>query len=162
MPLSTQRYDFEDEIERLTGLQEDLGDEASEWDPNVPQTQEAANRSEIIQKFKEGLRWALEDSGWGEGFVILGELNAAEYAALQKYTPDDPTDAEYQTVLTAVGTVKGPYIEGDTQETLKHLRDSAKPQFNMWAAGQLNDLMGVDGVDENPFFQRLNRAVDNE
>lgn len=153
MPITTEDYDLEDEYDSLNEQIDALDDELDEYDEETPHYRNAlAAKDELVRRRRGFERFSQlfpETSS-----ITLAELNAGEYAALEKHLPTDHTQQEYNSVMTAVSTVEGPYVTGgDVEDTLQTVVDDVPPYFTRWVADKADALLRTEEVTENPFSE---------
>lgn len=159
MPLRTETFDLDAELEALHEEQVDLGERAEQHEPGTPPWQQLQARTNRKQLYKDGLAWAIET--WEDTEITLGALSAGEYAELHRYLPDDPDEERRQNVMVAFATVDAPYVEAEEpiKDTLQRVGNELHPYFVKWAEAQAQNLLRPESGRDNPFYRIVTEAA---
>jgi len=160
MPIRTETYDLAAEYDDLTEQIADLGDELDEYDADTPHHEQLANTRALLSLKQQGLE-RFSDLHPDCGEVVFGELNAAEYAAVEKHLPADHGEQERRIVMTAVGAVEAPWVvAGDVTATIEQARDTLPAYFLRWSTPVIDGLMNSETPEDSNPFRRGTDAGD--
>lgn len=164
MPLDTEPYDFDAEIERLEDERQELaeraGTEAAESDDGLSAAavQQAQQRGTQLDNYLAGLRWAREHCDADS--VVLGGLTAGDDALVEDHVTDarqqgdgpDTAMGRTRMHVVAAGTVEGPWLaeDGDHLATVSNVAD-LHPGLVQWAEEHINSLGTVEGNGQSSF-----------
>lgn len=162
MPLRTETYDLDEEVQRLEDKAAELDDVLEDVDDGNPAAEPLQNERAGIEAALVGVRWARDDAfeadyvpQWDEDVneITLGGLTAGEMAQLEDDigTNGGGTGAAriYQ---VAKATVDAPYIDADADEDQRISAVSGLPgPYVKWAEARIDDLTGVGGNEETSY-----------
>lgn len=166
MPLDTQYYEFDAEIERLEAAMKETAEELAPLDDANPVAPQLAQAGQQLQSQLDGLRWAQnvahlpEDEGgvgvWDEevdGVTLCG-LTGGEYGQVEDTV--EGGQGEARVYFVAKGTVEAPYVSGDMGFKERVAAAAALPiGYLRWADSRINELMSVEGNGEPRFGDLL-------
>ncbi|WP_049986826.1 hypothetical protein [Halobellus rufus] len=168
MPLQTQHYDLEDEVQRLEQKRRDLAAEARDLDADDPRRGEIAQENNDIETWLDGLEGVLDppEESTVPQFeaVTLAGLAGGEYghvedtlvdAALTR--GDDSVGKGAERVhLVAKGTVDAPYLDDEMgHERQVAVTGSRLPLgYLKWAENRIEEMSSV-GNGERESFESL-------
>lgn len=160
MPLETQYYEFDAEIERIGDEIQETAEQLAPLDadnPAVPQLQQVGQQ---LQSQLDGVRWARE--AWDVDGVTLAGLTGGEYGHVEDEMGDDWGPGKARVYFVAKGTAEAPYIEEgmDLDERVEGV--AALPiGYLRWADARIHELMSAGTGGEgngNDFAASLQAA----
>jgi len=161
MPLRTQTYDLDEEVQRLEDRIGELDDILEQIDDNSAAAQFRAERTGL-ESALEGVRWARDhafDADWTPQWdadvdeVTLAGLTAGDTAEIEDGLNGGGSGAAriYQ---VAKGTVEAPYIDDGMGEDKRIGAVSQLPDsYVRWAEARINELSGVGGNAERSYSE---------
>lgn len=147
MPIQTETYDIDDEIERLESEMDTLGEEQLDQPNDSPLQQDLFDRGAQLQRYVGILDHV--STAWDVDSVTLAGLAPGEINRIQD-TADEHPDVRVRDCWVALGTVDAglPYVNHDPDEiedaayieTIQAVVDETPIAFVRWAEERINDL----------------------
>lgn len=159
MPLRTETFDLDDEVERLREERDDLASDLAGLDEDVDAS-DLVSRGQRLDDMLAGVTWAREEAHaddavpvWDEKAdeITLGGLTGGEYGAVQDDVQTAATekgharaDGTSRTFMVARGTVDAPYHDADADDQMQLAAAAQLPyQYLKWAESHVNRLTTV-------------------
>lgn len=156
MPLDTEFYPFDEEIERLTELMQETAESLAPLDPDNPMAVPLEQSGVQLESQVEGLQWARDE--WDVDGVTLGGLTGGEYGYVED-SVDAGQQGKARVYMVAKGTVRAPYVDDEMSEDERVAATADLPiGYLRWADARINELMGVEGNDSPRFGDLLAEA----
>lgn len=148
MPLQTEEFVFDDEIERLEAERADLADKVAEIDPSNPATERLAQQGQTLDAHLQGVQWACDE--WDVDSVTLGGLTGGEFGQVEDQVVADNADGgspgpgATRVYLVAKGTIEAPYIDDGMSDNERIAAVAQLPAtYLKWAKTRVDDLTSV-------------------
>lgn len=171
MPLRTETYDFDEEIDRIEDEIDDLEEVIEAIDEGNPQAPAVMERYQSLQTHLQGVRWARDEAfeadyadAWDEDVdaVTLGGLTGGEFGKIQDDAQGSGSGAAriYQ---VEAGTVDAPYLDDGMDDDERIATVSGLPiHYLMWAEARIDDLTGLGGNGQLNYDELLAQATADE
>lgn len=156
MPLDTQTYDLDAEIDRMEREREQAAERLAEMDTDSPAAQKHAETGEDMTKYLSGLRWYRDE--FDADTITLGALTNGERNMIKQVVQEVSVAGVQQNAYVAQGTLDAGYLEHDPDETtMGEFKDTVAavaelhPMFVDWAENEISQLGRMDGEMGNSF-----------
>lgn len=162
MPLRTETYDLNDEVQRLADRIDELDAVLEDVDDGNPAAEPLQNERVGLETALEGVRWARDDAfdadyapQWDEatGEITLGGLTAGEFGSLEDDIGTGGGGSGAARIYqVAKGTVDAPYVDGSMDDDEQIGAVSQLPvSYTKWAEARIDELTGVGGNEETSY-----------
>jgi hypothetical protein len=166
MPLNTQQFDLDAEVERLTEQREELAQKLAEIDEDNPVYEQTAQEGQEVDARLRGVLWARDEAHDADGVaewdepadtITLAGLTGGEYGQLEDRIRSAsaggdvaPGTGAARVYLVAEGTVDAPYLSDElSSEERVEITGRLPMPYLKWAEAQINDLMTLGGGEGN-------------
>lgn len=171
MPLETETYDLEAEIERMEQEREETAERLANIDDGSPATGELVEKGQQLDRYLSGLAWLRQE--FDADTVTLGALTNGERNRIREVVREASVEGVQQNAYVAQGTHDGPYLEHDPEATTRgQFEDTVAAVSNLhpayvdWAESEITDLGRMDGEMGNSFRDlvqaKRNQATSNQ
>lgn len=168
MPLREQRFDFQEEIDRLEAECREVAERLASLDDSNPKREELLEEGQSLDAQLAGVRWAVDAHDdeavpvWDAAVdgVRLGGLTGGEFGRVE----DDLRDGGggggmVRVLMVARGTLDAPYVDdGMSDKEVIGATSSLPLTFLKWAQARVNEMTTVGGNGEKRFGDFLDEA----
>lgn len=168
MPLRTDTFDLDEEVERLREERDAVAEELAALPEDAPGTGDLGRRGQRLDDMLAGVLWARDEAHaddavavWDEPAetITLGGLTGGEYGAIEDDVRTSATDqglssaeGTARTFMVARGTVDAPYHDPDADEDAQLAAAAQLPyQYLTWAEAHINEMTTVGNGGEKSF-----------
>lgn len=156
MPLDTQTYDLDAEIDRMEQEREETAERLADIDGDSPATQDLAEQGQDLTRHLSGLQWLRAE--FDADSITLGAITNGERNRIREVVSSASGAGVQQNAYVAQGTLEAPYLQHDPEETtIGAFEDTVAavadlhPAFVDWAESEITDLGRMDGEMGNSF-----------
>jgi len=164
MPLRTETYDLDEEVQRLEDKLEEIDAVLDQADDDNPVAQQAAADRPQIEAQLEGVRWARDDAHdadygpkWDEDVdtIELAGLTAGEFGRLEDdIGQSGGGNGMVRVHQVAKGTADAPYVDEGMDKDDQIIAVSQLPvSYTKWAEARIDELTGVGGNEETSYAE---------
>ncbi|MDF9748360.1 hypothetical protein [Natrinema salsiterrestre] len=163
MPLRTETYDLDEEVQRLEDKIAELDDVLEDIEDDNPVAQRFENERVGLETTLEGVRWARDEAfeadyapQWDEDAdtITLGGLTAGEFGSIEDDIADGSGQGAVRIYQVARGTVDAPYVDDGMDDDQQIGAVSQLPlAYTKWAQTRIDELTGVGGNGETSYSE---------
>ena len=164
MPLRTETYAFDAEIDRIDEQVDHLAEDVAGLDADNPLADQLTQQAVRLDAQRRGLTWARDE--WGVDEVTLSGLTGGEHARLEdRFADGGGGPGATRVWKVAAGTEDAPYVTDDLESTVALVAE-LPIAYQKWAFARINELTSVGegnlSAFERSVMEKRHQAASND